>query len=54
MTEKMPSSVSVGSRPRIFKQPLVFVGLEAMLGDDFGRDGGLFGCVLHRLSCGLG
>ena len=40
MAEKMPSSVSVGSRPMQIEDALVLVGLEAVLGDQFGGDVG--------------
>ena len=39
MTEKMPSSVMFGSRPRMFLMSCVFVGSDAVFGDDFRCDG---------------
>ena len=38
IAEKMPSSVSVGSRPISFEDALVLVGLQAVGGDQVGRD----------------
>jgi hypothetical protein len=34
MTEKMPSSVRFGSRPMRVQDALIFLGAEAVLGDD--------------------
>ena len=38
MAEKMPSSVSVGSRPISVEDALVLVGLQAVGGDEVGGD----------------
>ena len=38
IAEKMPSSVSVGSRPISVEDALVFVGLQPVRGDELGRD----------------
>ena len=43
IAEKMPSSVKLGARPMSFADALVLVRLEAVLGDQFGRDGGFVG-----------
>ena len=42
MTEKMPSSTRFGSRPSALQDAVIFVGREAVLGDDFGGDAGSF------------
>ena len=43
IAEKMPSSVKLGSRPISLQDALIFVGLEPVLGDQLGRDGGFVG-----------